>query len=127
MVLTSMYTGVPKPTIKWFHCDQDETEVAESKDKVIKVNRMFFFIQLLATFLFIFLMLHQVYMYVQTSTDTAELIVFSCTRADKGKYIVTAENDQGKASATIEVVVLGKNYKLIPGLSWDNWLNIGIV
>lgn len=47
------------------------------------------------------------YSYLQILNDATELLIDPCSRLDKGKYFICAENEQGRATASVEVFVSG--------------------
>lgn len=56
---------------------------------------------------------------LQVSTDSTEMVITKANRINKGKYVVTAENDQGTATDSVDVKVLGMLRYFVPPCSND--------
>ena len=73
-------SGVPYPTIVWTHDDDNDAKIiAPNKDQIIKVS---------------------------AEDGTVSLTLQKTTRLNKGKYVISAENSQGKDTASITVNIL---------------------
>ena len=79
IIIEATCSGVPYPTVTWTQ-DDVETKVIEStKDQLISTI---------------------------AEDSTTSLKIPNCSRKNKGKYIISAENDQGKDTVTVSVNVL---------------------
>uniref|UniRef100_H2YLF7 Uncharacterized protein n=1 Tax=Ciona savignyi TaxID=51511 RepID=H2YLF7_CIOSA len=79
ILIEATYTGVPKPVITWIQQDIMDKTVEEDKARSSTLT---------------------------ASDGITKYSVPGAKRSDKGTYLITAENDQGKATASVVVNVL---------------------